>query len=338
MSRGTTLRFLATDSRDAALNLATEELLVNTDDGRDVIMLWQNDPVVVVGRHQNTELQVDRAYCADHGIAVVRRLSGGGAVYHDHGNLCYTFITRQTTGRQPDFRQFARPVLEALERLGLRAELSGRNDLMLDGRKFSGLAQYRHGTTLMQHGALLFDTDLSVLGRALKPKRRQLDLLPATPGVASHGARVINLREYLSCSFGEFRDTLAACFTAGAEVEARPLGADERSAADALAQTRYRSAAWNWGQSPHYDLRAEALTTAGTVLLCVALDQAGTINAARLYGDYFEHEPVVDLEEALRGLTPAQVVARAPELKASRFISGIDDRDFAALASALEPA
>ena len=248
------LRFLITDSRDAALNLAAEELLVGADDGRDVVMLWRNDPVVVVGRHQNTELQVDRAYCADHGIAVVRRLSGGGAVYHDQGNLCFTFITRGSGGIAPpdsDFQRFARPVLAALDRLGVPAELSGRNDLTIEGRKFSGLAQYRQGTTLMQHGALLFDTDLTVLGRALKPKQRVHHVQAPVPGVASHVARVTNLSDHLDVSFEDFRALLVTCFTEGAEVVQQPLTEDERLAARALAESRYRSDAWNWSAPAH---------------------------------------------------------------------------------------
>ncbi|MCL2324508.1 MAG: lipoate--protein ligase family protein, partial [Actinomycetia bacterium] len=220
------LRFLTTESREAALNLATEELLVSSEDPADVIMLWRNDPVVVVGRHQNTELQVDRAYCDEHGIAVVRRLSGGGAVYHDGGNLCFTVITRRVISRASDFGTFARPVIEALARLGLHAELSGRNDLMLDGRKFSGMAEYRHKTTLMQHGALLFNTDLSVLGRALRPKYRPYQVAEAG-GVPSNVARVTNLSEHLSISFEEFRATLVSCFTQGAEVARQQLSAAE---------------------------------------------------------------------------------------------------------------
>ena len=327
------MRFLSTDSRDAALNLATEELLVTADDGADVVMLWRNDPVVVVGRHQNTELQVDRDYCADHGIAVIRRLSGGGAVYHDRGNLCFSLITRNTDGRAPDFSRFARPVIEALARLGVSAELSGRNDLTIAGRKFSGLAQYRQKNTLLQHGALLFDTDLSVLGRALKPKRRQLDLLRDRPGVASHASRVTNLREHLDVSFEEFRATLIDCLTQGADVDRRPLSAEELSRSAALADARYRRDTWNWGASPQFDLRAEALTSAGTLLLCVALGQDGRIEAVRLYGDYFEREPVEQLEERLRTMT----LARASELEASRFVAGLDDRDFAKLVHSLEP-
>ncbi|MCL2882703.1 MAG: lipoate--protein ligase family protein [Coriobacteriia bacterium] len=250
------LRFLITDSCDAALNLATEEVLVNTDDGCDVVMLWRNDPVVVVGRHQNTELQVDRVYCEDHGIAVVRRLSGGGAVYHDQGNLCYTFITRGSEGFLPsdsDFQRFARPVLSTLGRLGVHAELSGRNDLMIEDKKFSGLAQYRHKTTLMQHGALLFNTDLSVLGRALKPKRRVHHVQAPVPGVASHVARVTNLSDHLDVSFEDFRALLIACFTEGAEVVQRPLDEDERIAALALAESRYLRDDWNWGIPTHGD-------------------------------------------------------------------------------------
>jgi len=331
------LRFLSTESFDAALNLATEELLAGADDGADVVMLWRNDPVVVVGRHQNTELQVDRAYCAEQGIMVVRRLSGGGAVYHDRGTLCFTVITRGVDRRAPDFSHFARPVICALARLGVAAELSGRNDLTLAGRKFSGLAQYRRGSTLMQHGALLFDTDLSVLGRALRPKRRQLDLTGERPGVASHASRVTNLSEHLTVSFEEFRATLAACFAEGGDVEERPLSADELSCAAALADERYRRDTWNWAASPCYDLQAEALTSAGTVLLCVALDPARHIEAARLYGDYFEREPVGQLEERLRGLTPDQAAERAPQMEASRFIAGLNDQDLTALIGALEP-
>jgi len=333
-------RFLVADSSDPAFNLATEELLVTEGDACDVVMLWRNDPVVVVGRNQNTELQVDRSYCHDHDIAVVRRLSGGGAVYHDQGNLCYTVITRNATERPGDFSLFTRPVCEAIRRCGAQAELSGRNDLLIDGKKFSGLAQYRRATTLMQHGALLFDTDLSVLSRALRPKRRQLDLLRDRPGVASHSARVTNLSEHLSCSFEEFRDVLAACFLEDGTVETktRPLSDVELSRAEELARERYRSDVWNWGASPHFDLSAEALTRAGTVLLCVAIDGQRRIEAARLYGDYFEREPVANLEESLRGLTPAAAYAQAAELDAPRYITNLETRDLCALLEALEPA
>jgi len=243
------LRFLSTDTSDAALNLAIEEVLVNTDDGRDVVMLWRNDPVVVVGRHQNTELQVNRAYCEDHGIMVIRRLSGGGAVYHDRGNLCYTVITRGVERHATGFERFARPVIDALARLGVQAEFTG-NDLMVGDKKFSGLAQYTRNTTLMQHGALLFNTDLSALGLALKPKLQVHHIQKPVPGVASHVARVTNLSEHLEVSFEDFCATLVACFTEGAEVEQQALSAEELVAATKRADSRYRRDSWNWGAPP----------------------------------------------------------------------------------------
>jgi lipoate-protein ligase A len=247
------MRFVSLTSTDPAFNLAVEEVLVRADDGRDVVMLWQNHRTVVIGRNQDAQAQVNRDVLKSEGITLVRRLSGGGAVYHDDGNLNFSVITRGVGSIKPDFSFFTQPLIEAIGKFGVKATFSGRNDVEVDGKKICGNAQYRWRDTVMHHGAILFDTDLSVLARVLKPKERQSK---GFKGVKSHVSRVVNLREYLNCSLEEFRGVLTDCLLAQAQAQGSPdcpiasdgaqLSDAELRAAHDLADLRYRHDSWNW--------------------------------------------------------------------------------------------
>jgi lipoate-protein ligase A len=227
--------FLENRSTDPAYNLALEEHLVINDD-RAWLMLWSNDPVVVVGRNQHTENQVDRRFAEKNGIQVVRRLSGGGAVYHDLGNLNFTFVVRDALARRNDFAAFAQPVIDVLRSYGVDATFSGRNDMIVAGKKFSGNAQYNHGATVLHHGTILWDSDLSVLNRVLKPKQRV-----EARGVDSHESRVANLIDHVPAHLtrARFERDLVERLTS----EATDLLPD---VPDALI-AKYRSEVWNWG-------------------------------------------------------------------------------------------
>jgi len=245
----TMLTYLHNPSRDPAHNLALEEYLV-TSDARPIVMLWHNDPAVIVGRNQHTENQVDRAYAQAHGIAVVRRLSGGGAVYHDAGNLNFTVIARNAAAHKQDFAFFTDPVLGVLRSYGLDARLEGRNDLVVEGRKFSGNAQYYHGSTVLHHGTILWDSDLNVLARVLKPKQRV-----EARGVDSHTARVTNLAPLLdgAVTLEQFKgDLVEALVGEGGSADCgEPI-----PAVPAALLAKYRSDAWNWGEGVDDELAA----------------------------------------------------------------------------------
>jgi len=233
---------------DPAYNLALEEHLV-VNDSREAFLLWQNAPAVIIGRNQHTENQVNREYADSHNIAVVRRLSGGGAVYHDDGNLNFTIILRDAMKRRNDFTFFTQPILEVLQSYGVDAQFSGRNDLTVDGKKFSGNAQYNHGSTVLHHGTILWDSDLTVLARVLKPKERV-----EARGVDSHESRVTNLTSYVPAhiTLDRFKTDLLEQLSSQ---DVFALNATSGSCESALAFepsqeliNKYRSDEWNWGE------------------------------------------------------------------------------------------
>ena len=163
-------------STDPHFNLAAEEyVLKNLDPEEEYLLLWQNEPSIIIGRHQNTLAEINLDYVRENKIHVVRRLSGGGAVYHDLGNLNFTFIKKAVQSDLLDFKSFTEPVIRALAKLGVKAELKGRNDLTIDGRKFSGNAQYLYKNNILSHGTLLFDSDLTRLQRPSRYKRTKIE-------------------------------------------------------------------------------------------------------------------------------------------------------------------
>ncbi len=284
-------------THDPALNLAIEERLLNTA-SEDVFMLWRDDPCVVVGRGQNARAQVDQAYANAHNIAVVRRLSGGGAVYHDAGNVCFTCIALDPQGRAGDHAAFTEPVIRALMRMGVPAEREGRNDISVAGKKISGSAQYTWEGRLCHHGTLLFETDVMALNAVLRPDAAKL----RGKGIASVSARVGNLKEWLpDMAVDRFADALIADMLVNLE-GAVPYGPDSALLRDAqaLADARYRDPLWTWGEERTYDIRKAGRFPGGGVefLLCV---REGVIESAAIFGDFLAFGDVSPLADALRG-------------------------------------
>lgn len=198
---------IVNDHTDPRINLAVEEYALNyLDPGEEYVILWQNEPTVVIGRNQNTLAEVNGPFIKERGIHVVRRLSGGGAVYHDLGNLNFTFIVDAEKERVSNFEYFTRPVIQALASLGVQAEFSGRNDITIDGKKFSGNAQYWSKGRLLHHGTILFNSDLAVVQEALNVKVDKLQ----SKGVKSVRSRVTNIYPYLKTpiTIEEFKEVL----------------------------------------------------------------------------------------------------------------------------------
>ena len=287
-------------STDPAWNLALEEYFFETvPAGESFFMLWQNHNTVVIGKNQNTLAEIDRDFVRSHGITVVRRLSGGGAVYHDDGNINFTFITDAPEGNQIDLRRFCLPVAEALRSFGVNAQISGRNDITVDGKKFSGNAQYLREGRVMHHGTILFNSDSSVIVGALQVDREKL----ASKGVKSVSSRVTNLIEYLPAgtTIEDFKARLLEELGKSEHMETMEL--DERALAriEEIKKERYDTWEWNYGRSPGYtDHRRRRIEGVGLVEISMEV-KSETIRELQFFGDFFENSDVSALAELLKG-------------------------------------
>ncbi|HEX6533177.1 MAG TPA: lipoate--protein ligase [Gemmatimonadaceae bacterium] len=283
---------------DASLNLALEEwCLLNLDIAESYLLFYVNAPAVIIGKHQNTAEEIDSDFIDERGIQVVRRISGGGAVYHDLGNLNFSFITRYSPSRFNNYAEFNGPFIEALRSYGVPAELSGRNDIVVEGRKVSGNAQVVRGERMFSHGTLLLDSKLDDVVRALRVKPGKI----ASKGVQSVRSRVANINEFLSppITVEELRRRLLDhTFPHG--VAERALGDAEWAAVEELANRKYRTWEWNYGESPAFDLQRARRFPIGEVDVRLKVED-GHIRAARLFGDFFARGEISELESALVG-------------------------------------
>ncbi len=292
---------LRMETTDPAFNLALEETLFNTlsPENPGIFLIWRNAPSVIVGCHQNTAEEVNAAYCREHNIAVVRRPTGGGAVYHDLGNVNFSFLVWTEKNRLAGFDEFMRPMVAALQDLGIRAEYTSRNDITVDGRKVAGTAQRRSGQRMLHHGCMLVDVDTSVLSGALAADPEKF----RSKGVASHRARVANLREFLpkELSFDQCMEAVVDAMTRRCAESRRDLPAWIRKEAEALAESRYRSWDWNWGRSPSFTEKRRRRFDWGR-LECLLDVRGGIISGCRMFGDFFALKDMAELEKALCGL------------------------------------
>lgn len=315
---------------DPAFNLAAEEYhLSRAPEDGEVCMLWRNAPAVILGHGQNAYTELDIPYVEAHDIAVIRRLTGGGAVFHDLGNINYTFISR---GEALDFARFTRPVLDALAALGIEASLSGRNDLTVGGRKISGSAQCVKNGFVLHHGTLLFDADLSVLAAALRPDPEKL----AAKGVASVRSRVCNLRPLLP----EDRDMDAPAFLAYLEDELAALTggvirertAEETAAVAALREEKYARWEWNYGRSPKCAFLRKKRFPFGTVEVGYDL-VSGRLSGVTVHGDFFGTADVAAAENALCGcrFDRGEIAAALTRADVASCIAGSTAEEIAAL-------
>ncbi len=317
------MKYLRLKTTNPYYNLAIEEYLLRHETD-DVFMLWQNEPTVVIGKNQNAYAEVNLSYAKEHGIHVSRRITGGGAVYHDTGNINYTFISAKRNGEHASYAFFAAPILRALEKLGLSCSLSGRNDLEYEGRKFSGNAQHAAGERILHHGTILFDTDVSVMSSVLKVDKEKL----AHRAIKSCGSRVVNLREVLDNSF-EVNDLIEHIEGfVKSEMNAEPYSVPECEQINAFRE-RNESDEWIYSEKRYltsYSVQRKKKYPFGIVQIELSLD-GNVIENAVISGDFFEKESIEELEKALIGRS----VNNLPYIDASRYINGMTFSDLAAL-------
>ena len=323
------MRYLESPSRDPYFNLALEEYVFERmDKSKSYFLLWQNDNTIVVGKYQNTAEEIDQAYVDAHGIRVARRLSGGGAVYHDKGNLNFTFIVDRADAPGLNFKIFVEPVIQALARFGVHAEFTGRNDLTIDGMKFSGNAQYARRGRLLHHGCIMLDSNLTSVADALRVKEAKFD----SKAVKSVRSRVttINAHAPAPISMEDFKGALKECAMASGELEPCTLTEADLAAIRKLRDEKYATWAWNYGFSPAYDMRREMKFPAGLVTAHLSAE-GGKIKAVRFYGDFFGGE-LGELEGAMVGLPLDGHLTEALEaLRVGDYMSGITAEELSRL-------
>ena len=295
--------WIPNDNNDPTFNLAAEEyILSELRPAEEILFFFIDQPSIIVGRHQNTREEINPDFVRDHGIQVVRRLSGGGAVYHDFGNLCFSFIFPDTKRPVPDFARFTAPIVATLNRLGIPAQLSGRNDITVDGAKISGNAYYHNQFGSVCHGTLLFDSDLGMLSQALRPHQEKI----AAKGIQSVRSRVLNLREkYLP----EMHDVqalrekiIAYMADTRSDFSCFNLTEADLERIHSLAEKRYRSDAWNYGESPKYNHRSRQRFPFGEIDARLWVED-GIIHEIRFFGDFFTPDNPAEIESVLSNVS-----------------------------------
>ena len=302
--------YLESGSQDPAYNLAFEEYILQHRRQGDYLLLWQNAPTIVVGQNQNTEAEINRAFVEANNIRVARRITGGGAVYHDLGNLNYSFITDSGAFDQITISRFTAPVVSALQKLGINAEASGRNDILANGRKCSGTAQRLFEDRILHHGTLLFDSNLEMAAQALHVDAAKFQ----SKSTQSVRSRIGNIRELLprDMTLLEFWEYLKDAFS-GAGLIQDTLKNEELAEIANLKATKYDTWEWVFGRSPKYNVTNRRRWTGGFLEPRISVEK-GRITDIVFYGDFLAISPLDEITQALRGC-PFRREAVAPVLR-----------------------
>ncbi len=324
--------YLESPSTDPHFNLALEQYVFDEmDRSEEYFMLWQNANSIIVGKHQNTFAEINRAYVESHDVSVVRRLSGGGAVYHDLGNLNYTVIADNSGDGGFDFATFCRPVVAALNKLGVPAEVSGRNDMTVDGKKFSGNAQYLKHGRIMHHGTILYNADMDAVSKALAPSKDKM----AAKGIKSVRSRVTNIQAYMHdpVPLEVFKTLLVETMFEGQEMHRYEWSEADLQRTTEIMNERYGLWDWNYGSSQQFSVVKERrFEGVGKLELHLNLEK-GLITSFDVFGDYFGNGDKEDLKKALVGvrLEADALHAALQGLNVNDYFNNLSQEDFVAL-------
>lgn len=268
------------NSTDPYFNLATEEYLLKNSKG-DYLIIGINDPSVIIGKHQVAHREADTKFVTENNIPVIRRISGGGTVYHDPGNINFSFIIQSRAGLQVDFRKYTEPVIQFLNSLGVNAYFEGRNDLKVKGLKISGNAEHVYRERVLHHGTILFNADLGNLKRSLRGDTSAYK----TRAVESNPSSVINLKDLTSGirNAEEFRSLMLDFFLEREGNISGRLTPGEEKEIGSLADSKYRSWEWNYAYGPEYQFTGNFLIK-GKNYSCRLSVRDGIIRESELIG------------------------------------------------------
>ncbi|MBR6473496.1 MAG: lipoate--protein ligase [Firmicutes bacterium] len=324
------MKYIESKSTDPYFNLALEEYVFESlpkDDS--YFMLWQNSNTIVIGKYQNAVEEVNQQIVDERGIKVARRLSGGGAVYHDMGNLNFTFIVDQKDVKGLNFRIFVVPIVETLRGFGVEAEFTGRNDITINGMKISGNSQYVRKQRVMHHGCIMLDSDLEKVADALKVREAKF----RSKNSKSVRSRVttINANAPRKISMDEFKSALKEHILGYESVEAYELTADDLREIERLRDEKYATWEWNYGRAAQYEMTREEKFDAGLVTVNMTAKD-GRIVDIKFYGDFFGNGEIEDLENALRGvILDSRLEDKLMELDLGEYMSGVSPQELARL-------
>lgn len=287
------------DITDPTLNLAMEEyVLKNLPSEESYFLFYVNRPSIIVGKNQNTIEEVNKSYVDEKGIDVVRRISGGGAVYHDTGNLNFSFITDDDGNSFHNFKKFTEPIVQALQSLGVDAEMTGRNDIQVGAAKISGNAMVKVKDRMFSHGTLMLNSELDEVQNALKVNPAKIK----SKGVKSVRKRVANIEEFLteSIDIDQFKQIILKSIFGEQQVEEYVLTDEDWKNIEKLSNEKYRTWDWNYGKNPKYNFEREEKFEKGFIQVKFDVKK-GKIEHAKIFGDFFGEGDISDLEHALEG-------------------------------------
>lgn len=324
-------------SNDIRRNLATEQYLMNEINFDEPLLLFYIEgPCIIVGRNQNTLEEINKKYVDEHGIVVTRRLSGGGAVYQDLGNLCFSFVVDSDSEEFGDFKSFVQPIVDALHDMGATSvEVSGRNDILVDGKKFSGNAMYTKGGKTFSHGTLMLDVDLSVIPNALTVPEDKIK----SKGIKSVRSRVTNLKPYLSPEYQnlttpEFRDRLLKELFHVEDLsqikdKEYHLTDEDQEGINKIFDDVYNNWNWVYGNSPEFTVKKRQHFTAGTIDARFQVDD-GKITNVTFFGDFFGPKDATELADKLKGVRfeREDVEKGVDSVDLNQYFTGIPKEDF----------
>ena len=323
------MKYIINENNNPRYNLALEEYVLKNLDG-EYFFLWQNEPTIVIGKHQNTISEINLDYVEKKGIHVVRRMSGGGAVYHDLGNINFSFIQEKKDLADFDFSFFTRPIVDLLGELGIKAEFNSRNDLAIDGKKFSGNAQYIFKKKILHHGTLLFNSEMEELVNSLKVSKDKIE----SKGLKSIKSRVANIKDYIGGDskikeVSDFKDALFEHMkNRMEEFEEYVLTENDKKEIEKLKKEKYDKWEWNYGESPEADIHRQRKYTAGKVESYIKLKD-GLIENIKLYGDFFSSREIKDLESGLKGkkYMISEIAEYLKTVNVSEYFSGFSEEE-----------
>ena len=298
--------FVPNENNDPRINLAIEIFLLQEMKVDEPILLFYiNEPSIIIGRNQNTIEEINKDYVDAHGIHVVRRFSGGGAVYHDFGNLNFSFIMPDDGNSFRDFEKLTKPIVQALHEMGVEgAQLKGRNDLVIDDMKFSGNAMYATNGRMFAHGTIMFDSDINEVVNALKVRKDKIE----SKGIKSIRSRVTNIKPFLpkdkqDMTTEAFREEiLLKIFGVDSvdQVKTYTLTEEDWVKINEISDKYYRNWDWNYGKSPAFDIERRKRFPIGSIEVRFNV-QEGKITEAKIYGDFFGLGDIADVEQAFIG-------------------------------------
>ncbi|WP_159640008.1 lipoate--protein ligase [Erysipelothrix anatis] len=317
------MRYLKNPSTNPYFNLALDEYAMkHIDCDEDFFFLWQNEPSVIIGKNQNTAEEINQKFIDEKGIKVARRVSGGGAVYHDIGNLNFTFVINVDDPGKVNYKKFVQPVIDALASMGVTAEASGRNDILVDGLKISGNAQRMANGKLMHHGTLMFDVDVETLVEALNVDPDKI----TSKGVKSVRSRVTNIKEHLpeGTTLQQFWDALQFYLSNEGKDEEIILTDEDIAKIEYEAVNRFGTWDWIYGASPEFNLKNSKRFPGGRIEVLMHVTD-GRIDSVRFIGDYLGIEDVEAIEQRMQGtrFNRADVTAVFEEFTLNKYFGTI---------------